>query len=231
MSQASASDWEKVASFATATGASLVLGLNQLLRDWPDGGAHGCGTAADGTGCRWNPANAKAWIAHNRDHGHRVYGYELGNEPGCYLPKVNLTPAAAAHDYAVLKKTIADVYAGTSGAPLPLVLGPDVGGCSHAVEFNAILAGHPAVDIATFHHYVLPGSTARHGVYSTADFAAAAASNITQTVVQQFRAAADQQAHGTPVWLGEGATTYSNAHMITSLPFFKMCLKFKNKKV
>ena len=57
-------------------------------------------------------ANARAWIAHNAASGHDVYGYELGNEPGCYLPKVNLTALGAADDYAVLTQTIADVHAG-----------------------------------------------------------------------------------------------------------------------
>jgi hypothetical protein len=70
----SALDWDKVAVFATATGASLVLSLNQLLRSWPNGGVGGCGED-EGAACQWNPSNAKAWIKHNRDSGHRLFGY------------------------------------------------------------------------------------------------------------------------------------------------------------
>ena len=71
-------DWSDVAAFAAATDASLVLGLNMLLRDWPGDGSQGCAGGA----CPWNPANARAWIAHNKQvPGLNIEGYELGNEP------------------------------------------------------------------------------------------------------------------------------------------------------
>lgn len=54
---------------------------------------------------------------------------------------------------------------------------------------------------------VLGGSkTAR---YTVSDFVAAALSNITRSTVQSYAAARQEYMPQTPMWLGEGATTYS----------------------
>jgi hypothetical protein len=42
-----------------------------------------------GASCEWDPTNARAWLEHNRDMAAPVVGYELGNEPGCYMPEVS----------------------------------------------------------------------------------------------------------------------------------------------
>ena len=121
-------------------------GLNQLLRKYPAGGAKGC--AGDGVGCPWDPLNARAWMEHNAAIGLVPFGYELGNEPGCFLPNIELPGRDAAPDYAALKRLIAEVHGGraatataaaAAAAAVPMLIGPDVGGCRHA---NGSGSGH-----------------------------------------------------------------------------------------
>ena len=122
-------------------------------------------------GCPWVSRNARAWMEFNRDAGIKVLGYELGNEPGCYMDlagshSTGIAPADAAADFRALKVLIADVYGNTSNAnttsnaslalTTPLVMGPDVGGCKHADQNAEILAAGAAggssnvYDVLTF---------------------------------------------------------------------------------
>ena len=89
-------DWSDVAKFAAATDASLVLGLNMLLRDWPGDGSQGCAGGA----CPWNPANARAWIAHNKQvPGLNIEGYELGmSQDTLFTVKKNIEQNIILHD-------------------------------------------------------------------------------------------------------------------------------------
>ncbi len=125
----SLADWSDVTAFAVATGADLVLGLNMLLRDWPGNGSHGCASSqdSDDRSCAWIASNARAWIAHNKKvAGLHVEGYELGNEPGCFMPNVNLSGVQAGEDFAKLKAVLHSEYLDAS-APVPKVIGPDTG--------------------------------------------------------------------------------------------------------
>lgn len=74
---AAVADWDRVVGFAKATGGDMVVGLNLLLREWPEGGAHGCASAGSAD-CAWDPTNARTWLEHNRDTAAPVVGYELG---------------------------------------------------------------------------------------------------------------------------------------------------------
>ena len=215
MFNTTAAIWDDVLGFAAAAGADLVLGLNQLLRKYPGDGTGACAGATAG-GCPWDDRNARAWIAYNRDwssgNATPIWAYELGNEPGCYIAPqyANISIEQHAADFGVLRTALADAYH-SAAAPVPMVLGPDTGGCKHAPLLAEILAEQPDVDVATFHHYALPGGR-EHGPWSAADFVATALSNITR---DEFAAdAAALQAAGAPVaakplWVGEGATTYS----------------------
>jgi hypothetical protein len=155
-------------------------------------------------------------MEHNRAAGYDVYGYELGNEPGCFMPNVALTGEQAALDFGALKALIADVYGGAGGKhngsnTLPKVVGPDVGGCKHADEFANILASKPPIDVATFHHYVLSGGKKPYkhpNPYTVADFAAAALSNATHDLIETYLPSHAAGAPAVPLWIGEGATTY-----------------------
>ena len=51
-------------------GSQLIVSVNGLLRHW------------DQPGIPWNPTNAEAFIAANIAAGYKIFGYELGNEPG-----------------------------------------------------------------------------------------------------------------------------------------------------
>jgi hypothetical protein len=209
----SVADWDQVAAFAVATGADLVLGFNQLLRSWPNDGTHGCAAGP----CLWNDSNARAWVQHNRRiPGLRVVGYELGNEPGCYLHTIGLPGAQAAHDFVGLKTMLLEEYGAAASAPK--VIGPDVGGCKHSDIFAEILHGIPQLDVATFHHYTLSGghwagppNHPRGWNWTLSDVLAAAASNITQVDVSSYTAVMRSEGlmGSVPLWIGEGATTYS----------------------
>ncbi len=80
-----------------------------------------------------------------------------------------------------------------------------------------VLAGKPPLDIATFHHYALPGgswagppSHPKGWQWKVDDVVAAALSNVTETDVKGYVSTMKRAGFlGTPLWLGEGATTYS----------------------
>jgi hypothetical protein len=71
----SAHDWDTVGTFAKSVGADLVLGLNQLVRHYPEGGASG--GCDNHSSCVWDTTNARAWLEHNKQANYTVYGYEL----------------------------------------------------------------------------------------------------------------------------------------------------------
>jgi hypothetical protein len=79
----SKSDWRTFADFMAVSNMDLMLGLNQITRRWPNG--QKC-TGERGA-CPWDSTNARAFMEHNRDAGIPVWGYELGNEPGCYMAR------------------------------------------------------------------------------------------------------------------------------------------------
>ena len=134
-----ASAWDPFAKLMTdMAGVDLVVGLGALWRKWG-----GCDVGADGVcpgGIPWEPANAAAFIKHNREAGHRIWAYELGNEPGVWnwtwgVPIV--TPKQHAADYAALRAVLAQEYGGSPDGrggrggrggprgPPPRVVGPD----------------------------------------------------------------------------------------------------------
>jgi hypothetical protein len=51
---------------------AAVVSVNGLLRHW------------DQPNIPWDPTNAQAFIQDNLAKGYKIYGYELGNEPGCW---------------------------------------------------------------------------------------------------------------------------------------------------
>eukprot|EP00039_Didymoeca_costata_P003173 m.65745 g.65745 ORF g.65745 m.65745 type:complete len:496 (-) comp11758_c0_seq1:102-1589(-) len=197
----SIADYRKLAEFAKVVGADLVLGLNLLLRDWPDGGVRGCNNKT----CPWNSKNARAWIEYNLVNNFPVYGYELGNEPGCFMPEVNLTGSMVATDFSKLKRLLHNIYQGKD--KVPKAIGPDVGGCKHADEMKDILEANFSADILTFHHYVLGGGNSH--TYNVSDFIQAAESNTSEKAMESYSVLRDSMEPHTPLWLGEGATTYS----------------------
>ena len=124
------------------------------------------------------------------------------------MPNVGITSGQAAADFGALRALVQSVYAEQSYRPL--VIGPDVGGCAHANGFQPIMDNHPPVDVQTFHHYVLPGGE-RNGraAYTVQNFTDAALSNTTRDLIATYAAIKAADAPRTPMWIGEGATTYS----------------------
>ena len=121
--------FDQLIDFLVKVDSELVLGFNQLLRDWPNGQI--C-TGEQGS-CPWIDTNARPWIQHMKDTNAPVFGFELGNEPGCYMQRdydwehsTGITPDDAAADFAALKSVVEEVYKGTEF--IPKVLGPDTGG-------------------------------------------------------------------------------------------------------
>ena len=142
-------DFDEVVAFAAATRSQMVLGLNQLTRKWPEGGL--CHASGSGR-CPWVSTNASVWMEHNRAVNATILGYELGNEPGCYMDvakqhSTGLSAADAVDDFHALQALIAEVYKQEEAASRPRVMGPDVGGCMHGELNAAILAGQPPLDV------------------------------------------------------------------------------------
>jgi len=138
-----------------------------------------------------------------------MYGYELGNEPGCYMPEFNISAADAVLDFAILTRVINEVYADApKGLTKPLVMGPDVGGCAHADFLAPILAAGLKVDVITMHHYVIGGAFHTGLAIGTADMVKFALSNFTQDQFKGYNDVKKKYASlGKPdaeLWVGEG---------------------------
>mmetsp|Transcript_38452 Transcript_38452/g.106113 ORF Transcript_38452/g.106113 Transcript_38452/m.106113 type:complete len:318 (-) Transcript_38452:924-1877(-) len=158
-----AAAWTPFAQFITRLpGVDVAVGLNALLRDWGDCKAQPNASCA--AAIPWQPDNAKAFIAHNRQAGYRIWGYELGNEPGTWnwtwgTPIV--LPKQHAPDYAALRALLNEVFAGDG---VPKVVGPDTtwgplgdmqpdGSRSKTPwdYFGGIMQQQPSLDVAAFH--------------------------------------------------------------------------------
>lgn len=174
-------------------GSQLVVSLNGLLRHW------------DQKDIPWDPTNAKAFIADNIAQGYEIYGYELGNEPGCWGSHGGNVPAQIhAQDFGVLQGLLADAYPDVSTRPL--VLGPDTTGCGGANssgDLREILQGEPAWNVTTVHLYsVQPNANA-------SVFLKAAQENTMCTrAVTQLGWLKASKLNGTRLWNGEGGESY-----------------------
>ena len=142
-----AAQWDPFARLLTQQlkGIDLVVGLGALWRHWGD-----CAAPASAVcpgDIPWDSRNAASFIAHNRDAGFPVWGYELGNEPAVWnytWGSPIVTPSQHAPDYAALRRVLATAYGGGSGGggggsggggggggdggagiSLPRVVGPD----------------------------------------------------------------------------------------------------------
>ena len=232
-----ASAWDPFAqTMSSMAGVDLVVGLGALWRDW-----EGCDdVGADGVcpgAIPWDSANARAFIQHNREAGHTIWGYELGNEPGVWnwtwgVPIV--TPQQHAADYAALQAVLAKEYSSGS-TTRPKVVGPDTtwgpvgdekpdgtgrnpvpgkGGPCYDY-WNATLQRAPALDVAAFHYYAVQPGVVR----SWRDFASIARNGSMCTAVAAHAKdlASSPLAGKVPLWLGEGGATYGgfpNAHVM-----------------
>lgn len=132
-----------------------------------------------------------------------------------------------ATDFSKLKRLLHNIYQGKD--KVPKAIGPDVGGCKHADEMKVnkylyfklclsccihtklsrqdILEANFSADILTFHHYVLGGGNSH--TYNVSDFIQAAESNTSEKAMESYSVLRDSMEPHTPLWLGEGATTYS----------------------
>lgn len=215
----SKSDWRTFADFMAVSNMDLMLGLNQITRRWPNG--QKC-TGERGA-CPWDSTNARAFMEHNRDAGIPVWGYELGNEPGCYMARddqptfsksLGITPQDGADDYQTYSALVAQVYKDSTG-PLPKVIGPSTGGCNHAELNEKILDGGARPNVDSFHHYVLGSAVEQHGgIIDSALMAQAALSSVTRDAISSYLPAKKRNMPDAALWIGEGATTcQSTAHL------------------
>lgn len=172
--------------------SQLVVSVNGLLRHW------------DKPSIPWDPTNAKAFIADNIAKGYHIFGYELGNEPGCWGSHGGNVPASIhAKDFGVLQGLLADAYPDASTRPL--VLGPDTTGCGGANssgDLREILKYEPEWNVTTVHLYsVMPNVNA-------SAFLKAAQKNTMCTRAATQLGWLKASKLNTPLWNGEGGASY-----------------------
>jgi len=170
-------------------GSTVVVSLSGLLRHWHE------------AGLPWDGANAAAFVEENKRRGYKIYGYELGNEPGCWnMHGGVVSPAQHARDFGVLRKILHNAY--PEAADRPRVIGPDTTGCGGDI-FKQILDEAPDWDVSTIHVY----STLPDANVST--FLRAAQTNAMCTKMsQQLAWLRNSTLSHTPLWNGEGGESY-----------------------
>jgi hypothetical protein len=198
-----APQWRALAEFAAAVNASLVYGLDSLLRQHaqPEGAI--------------DLRNADGLLSLAAEKPLSLFGYELGNEPLAWSQQhyTNLTAAQHAADFAPLRKRIAVHFGGKGGGgPLPRTIGPDVYGLtrrggSATAYLQEFLAARPPVDIVTIHLYsLMDGKNLSADVFYNStrlDFSQRSASTA-RAIID----AAPGLGPETPLWVGEGSPSW-----------------------
>ena len=111
--------WDALHALASKLpGSRVVVSVSGLLRHWKK---------AD---LAWDSTNAEAFIRTNYNKGYQIYGYELGNEPGCWGSHGgSVSPAVHARDFALLRNVIDRTFRNATTLEKPLVIGADTTGC------------------------------------------------------------------------------------------------------
>lgn len=118
----------------------LVGSVSGLYRHW------------DQPGAPWDGTNAQSFLRFNKQHGIRIFGYELGNEPGCWPHHGGaVSPAEHARDFDVLGQMLEALYPDPSERPL--VIGPDTTGCGVNQILKQYLEANPSWAVTTVHLY------------------------------------------------------------------------------
>ena len=198
-----AAQWRDLAAFAASVNASLVYGIDSLLRK--DAQPEGAIDLRNANGLLDLAASDPSWLTAG-------LGYELGNEPLAWFQGhyTNLTPAAHAADFAPLRRSIATTFKGKG--KLPLTIGPDVYGLTKrggaaTTYLTDFLAARPAVDIVTIHLYSLMDG---HNL-SAAIFSNSTRLDVSRQSASAARAivdAAPDFGPSTPLWVGEGSPSW-----------------------
>lgn len=200
--------WHQLLSFAASVNASLVYGVDSLLRV----GAKPRGAIdlrnADGLLALASSSDPRRKAA--------LMGLELGNEPTSWATQhyTNLTPAEHAADFGALRRSVARSFkgGGAAGDPLPRILGPDVYGLTKrdgtaTTYLTSFLAAKPELDIVTIHLYPLLDI----GNVSAQSFANESLLNISRQSALAARSIVDRAAGfgvRTPLWVGEGSPSW-----------------------
>lgn len=198
-----APQWRALAQFAASVNASLVYGLNSLLRQHaqPEGAI--------------DLRNADGLLSLAAEKPLSLFGLELGNEPLAWSQQhyTNLTAAQHAADFAPLRKRIAAHFGGKpGGGPLPRTIGPDVYGLTRrggaaTAYLREFLAARPPVDIVTIHLYSLMDdkNISADVFYNSTrlDFSRRSAS-AARAIID----AAPGLGPETPLWVGEGSPSW-----------------------
>jgi hypothetical protein len=198
--------WESFQKFTKASDVDLVYGLNGALRH----------TDNAGEPTSWDSRNAAAFIAYNRQHGHAVWGYEIGNEPGDHPAGpggwANISLAVHAADFGALQKILASEF--HDDATRPLVLGPDA--CMPDY-LKGLLAFNPAINITTVHKYFCMDVSGSFQNCSVGDvLSPRLASAIARSAKDWVEIAS---AAPLSLWLGEGAVFWNHHSPINSANF------------
>jgi heparanase 1 len=196
-----APQWWALAEFAASVNASLVYGLDSLLRQHaqPEGAI--------------DLRNADGLLSLAAEKPLSLFGLELGNEPLAWSQQhyTNLTAAQHAADFAPLRKRIAAHFGGKTGQ-LPRTIGPDVYGLtrrggSATAYLRDFLAARPPVDIVTIHLYsLMDGKNISADVFYNStrlDFSRRSAS-AARAIID----AAPGLGPETPLWVGEGSPSW-----------------------
>lgn len=143
--------WDDMVALLQQTHCKLVWDLNALSMRLPDGS--------------WNFTNAEALLRRVARTGQRLYGVQLGNEPGHWWSRhyPNGTWAdRLGQDVVMLRGLLRDIF--PDAALRPKIMGPDVcmGGmnntspCANITFFqDFVKASGDSVDAITVHHYGL----------------------------------------------------------------------------
>lgn len=111
----------------------------------------------------WDTRNAEDLFDHIVQSGQRVYGFQLGNEPGHWYTRHEGAPSGSqiGADFLTLRRLIDEKFSGLPN--VPLIMGPDVCGpgelnddhpCADYEFFLEIVkGGEAALDAVTIHHY------------------------------------------------------------------------------
>jgi hypothetical protein len=185
--------FDQLLAFAGKAGAKVMYDLNGLLRDKATGA--------------WDPTiNATALFTHiasNPSLAANVAGWQLGNEPTLWKKSGwNVDGKQLGEDYIALRKLLSGSF-----PSLPqTIYGPEgcCGDTSFLQDFLPVVHAAGALDGFSEHYYPI---TPNGPACTVADYLTKSKYDATTTLMGTYSRLRDQYAPGTPVILGETATT------------------------
>ncbi|XP_065851151.1 heparanase-like protein 3 [Euphorbia lathyris] len=199
------SRWNELNTFFKRAGAAVIFGLNAL-----NGRKMISGGSAVGA---WDPSDAESLIRYTVNKGHKIHGWELGNELSGNGIGARVAAAQYASDLNTLQNIVQTIYSGFEAKPL--ILGP--GGFFDANWFAQFIdKASESVQAVTQHIYNLGPGVDNHLIDKILDPSYLDGGSQAFSKLEGILTSTGTKA---VAWVGEAGGAYNSGHNLVTNAF------------